>query len=248
MITYIILFVYGVIFGSFINVLIDRIPSGKLFSKSRSYCESCGKTLRWYDLIPLVSYILLKGKCRCCRKPIPKRLFFVELLVGLGFITIFHLTSPISLLSLIIILVIFSLLVAIFFIDAKYRIIPDSLLIVLLFTTLLFHVVNDSELISHVITAFASFTFFLILYLITKGKGIGFGDVKFSFVIGFMLGFPVAVVAFYAAFLTGALISIILILIGKKKARGSVIAFGPFLIIGVVIAALYANEIISLFF
>lgn len=242
------LLIYGFVFGSFINVIIDRVPSGKFFSDKRSYCESCGKNLKWYDLVPLLSFILIKGKCRYCKTPIPKRLLLVEILTGIGFLSIYHFSDAGLSFTLIFLLLIFSLYVAIFFIDAKHHIIPDSILITLLCATLLMHIINGADLTQYIITGIISFIFFLILYLITKSKGIGFGDVKFSFVIGFMLGFPEAIVAFYAAFLTGAIISIILILIGKKKAKGSVIAFGPFLIIGVAIAALYTHEIISLFF
>lgn len=246
-IVYIFLFIIGAVIGSFTNVLIDRIPSQKFLSKSRSYCESCKKTLQWYDLFPLVSYLFLRGKCRHCKNPIPLRIFFVELLMGITFVLL-YLLFPASIEILMLMFIVCAILVAIFFIDAKHRIIPDSLLLSLLLTTLLYHIFSKHELIPYLLAGIGSFLFFLLLFLVTKGKGMGFGDVKFTFIIGFLLGFPAAVISLYAAFLTGAIISIILIVTGKKKARGSVIAFGPFLIIGIIIAALYTNEIISIFF
>ncbi len=247
-IVYIFLFILGTIIGSFTNVLIDRIPSQKFLSKNRSYCESCKRTLQWYDLFPLVSYLLLQGKCRYCKKSIPLRIFLVELLMGISFVLFYVLFPVASLKIFVLLLIVCTILVAIFFIDAKHRIIPDSLLLSLLLTTLLYHIFSNHELIPYLLAGIGSFLFFLLLFLVTKGKGMGFGDVKFTFIIGFLLGFPAAVISLYAAFLTGAIISIILIVTGKKKARGSVIAFGPFLIIGIIIAALYTNEIISLFF
>ncbi len=244
-----VIFIFGSIFGSFVNVLIDRVPQGKFFDNKRSYCESCKKSLSWYDLIPLFSYIILRGKCRRCKSKIPFRIFVVELLTGLGFVALYSLIyQSLPLISFIMIVLTFCLLTAIFFIDVKHRIIPNSLLIAILLCTLFYHIFAGHDLIPYIITGIVSFLVFFLLFAVTKGKGMGFGDVKFAFVIGFLLGFPASLIAFYAAFLTGAAISIILIIAGKKKARGSVIAFGPFLIIGILIATLFTDEIIKKFF
>lgn len=248
LIVFLFLFMLGATVGSFTNVLIDRIPAHSFFANSRSYCESCKKILKWYDLLPLVSFALLRGQCRSCKKQIPKRIFFVELMMGVVFVLLYTMNLGMPMLALLSVYILSILFVAIFFIDAKHRIIPDSLLLFVLLTTLLYHFAMDHTLVPFLLTGLGSCMFFLLLYLITKGKGLGFGDVKFVFAIGFLLGFPTTIVALYGAFLTGAIVSIILIVIGRKKLRGSAIAFGPFLIVGVVIAALYSDEILKLLF
>ena len=245
---YLLTFLIGLIIGSFVNVLIDRLPSGKFFSKPRSYCESCKKTLQWYDLFPILSYILLRGKCRYCKKPIPYRLPIVELLTGVGFVLIYILTPVDQLISLPFYLLLFSLFVAIFFIDAMHQIIPDVLLLCIGVITVVLHVFAGVEILPYIATGVASTLFFLALFLGTKGRGMGFGDVKFAFVIGLLLGFPGTLVAFYVAFVVGAIVSIGLILSKKKKLKGSKIAFGPFMIVGMVIALLYADNIMTLLF
>ncbi len=243
-----IIFLYGSIFGSFLNVVIDRLPRDEKFFKDRSYCESCKKTLRWYDLIPLFSFLFLRGKCRYCKKPIPPRLFLIELFCGLMFVLLYSLNSTLPFSALVSIFAIFLAVFAIFMIDVKHKIIPDVLLIVILIAALLYHFVLGHDFSEYLLSGFISLLFFLALFLGTKGRGMGFGDVKFSFVIGFLLGFPHTVIAFYSAFLTGAIISVILILSKRKKLRGETIPFGPFLIVGIATALLFTNEIITLFF
>lgn len=241
-------FVVGLVLGSFLNVVIDRLPSGKFFSNKRSYCLSCKKTLKWYDLVPLFSYLLLKGKCRYCRKPIPYRLPFVELVTGIGFVAIFLFTPPLYYAILPFLFIIFSLFIAIFFIDAKHSIIPDILLLFLAITVFVMHIYMQQSIIPYLLVGSLSALFFFLLFVGTKGKGMGFGDVKFAFVIGLLLGFPDTIVAFYGAFVTGAVVSILLILLKKKKLKGSTIPFGPFMIIGVGIAVVLSDFLISYFF
>lgn len=243
-----ILFLLGIVFGSFTNVLIDRLPRKESFLADRSYCEHCKHQLKWFDLCPLFSYLTLKGKCRYCHAPIPARLFLVEFLTGLSFVIVYLANPllPISVLLLYFLSII--VLIAIFFIDYYHQIIPDSLLIFLLLITITILVLQNAPILSNLVTGTVSFLAFFILFALTKGRGIGFGDVKFAFVIGLLLGFPSALIAFYAAFLTGAFISIILIVAKKKKFHGDTIAFGPFLVIGIGIAALFSHEIIQVFF
>lgn len=229
------LFFIGSAVGSFLNVLIDRIPRDESIFLSRSYCEKCKKRLAWYDLIPLFSFLLLRGRCRYCKHAIPSRLFLVEMLNAIGYVAIFFLTYSTLPLSVILILcAIFSTLIVLFFIDYYHSIIPDILLIVLLVLGTVYHLlIHPIKIPTYIIVGLISFLFLYIPYKITSGKGMGYGDVQFAFVIGFLLGFPQIIVAFYGAFLTGALLSIILIIAKKKKLRGDTIPFGPFLIIGI---------------
>jgi leader peptidase (prepilin peptidase)/N-methyltransferase len=160
----------------------------------------------------------------------------------LGFFVSF---SPLLFLLFAMILILF---VAIFFIDFTHRIIPDILLLLLIVVITIVHSVTGENIGYSLLSGVGGLTFFCLLFIVTKGRGIGFGDVKFAGVIGYMLGYPETVVALYSAFLTGAAISVILVVVGKKKFKGGSIAFGPFLIAGVLIALLWTNEILALLF
>jgi len=142
-------------------------------------------------------------------------------------------------------LFVISSLIVIFFTDLKYGIIPDKIVYPAILVSLLFLISQyPNILISHVISALGAFLFFLILYLLTKGRGMGFGDVKLVFLLGLILGFPKIVVAFYIAFLTGAVVGCILILWGKKKFSGGIIPFGPYLVLGAIISLLWGEQIL----
>lgn len=231
----IIIFLLGLSIGSFLNVLIDRLPNGESIWWDRSHCDSCRKTLSWYDLIPVVSFIILQRKCRSCHKKISWQYPLVELSTGLIFL--FTSVSMIRIIStgfiaphLIYYLALSGSLLAIFVTDFKYRIIPDQILIFLTVLTLVYQFIYFPQLIKdNLISGIISLLFFLMLVIITRGKGMGLGDVKLAFVMGLSLGFPKIIVALYLSFLTGALVSLILILTHKKSMK-STIAFGPFLI------------------
>lgn len=268
-----ILFVLGICVGSFLNVLIDRIPQGKSPFSGRSYCDKCKKTLKWYDLIPLISYLFLKGKCRHCHSPISAYYPLVELVTGLMFFilflwltnlpfTIYHLPFNLTIeqfsnlaINYAYYAFILASFIVIFFTDLKYGIIPDkivytavavSTIYYLLFTIYSPMVNGQSSIINALFSGVGSFLFFLILYLITRGKGMGFGDVKLAFLLGIILGFPKIVAAFYVAFLTGAIAGSILIIWKKKKLKGGTIPFGPFLIIGAGLSLFFGEKIIRL--
>jgi len=247
---YCFLFLVGTVFGSFIDVLVSRTVSGKSFLFGRSECDSCHKTLSALDLIPLVSFLLLGGKCRYCKKEIPKRLFFIEFSVGLLFLSAYLLTAlpaiPFTLLLLLL-----TLLVAIFVADVRFGIIPDQFLLSFGVFTLLFLIfqVGSFQQIAiqigiHILAGIIAFLFFFSIFFVTKGKGMGFGDVKFSFFIGFLLSFTLMIASFYIAFLTGALISLILIVGKKKRFKGSTIPFGPFMVLGTIVSLLFETQVL----
>ena len=244
-------FILGAVMGSFTNVLIDRVPRGESVWGGRSYCEHCKRKLEWFELIPVGSYLFLNGKCRTCHHKIPARIFGVEVLTGALFVTTYlvYLSqkgafNPVLLFYIPII----SILVAIFFIDIDLMIIPDSLLIALLLITAAMHILfSASSVFIYIIAALVACLFFLLLFIVTRSRGIGFGDVKFAFVIGFLLGYPNTIFALYGAFVIGAIVSLILIMAGKKKFHGGMIAFGPFLVIGIFIALYAAPEILRFF-
>lgn len=242
-------FVIGIFLGSFLNVLIDRLSTDRPFVKGRSYCENCKRTLKPIDLIPLVSYIMLRGKCRFCHKKIPFRLFFVELTIGItfGILAQLFFTQIFTLPALLCIAVILFCFIGIFFADVIYGIIPDLLVVVSAIASLLYVFISGLTMQNHLLSGLGSFVFFFLLFLLTRGRGMGFGDVKLSFVLGLLLGFPGIIVSLYLAFLTGAGVSIILVICRKLKFFGSTIPFGPFLVISSIIALFWGDIILQSF-
>ena len=141
-------------------------------------------------------------------------------------------------------------LIVIFFIDLDHQIIPDKILLPLVLIFLVYKTLNSlfiihNSVFSFILPAFVSSLFLFLIFVLTKGKGMGFGDVKLAFLMGLFLGYPKVVVAFYLAFLTGAFFGIILVLIKKAKI-GQKIAFGPFLVFGIFVSYLWGEKIISL--
>lgn len=253
---YLILFLVGLAVGSFLNVVIYRLKLGDSPIKGRSYCDFCHKKIAWFDNVPLISFLFLRGKCRQCHKKIPMDYPLVELLVGLQFVWVYWLLSvnfhffnswegSYSLALLLYWLILFSgsLVIAIY--DLKYMVIPDEILWPLV-------VISFSRLfVSHqwqvVPVAFASMAFIMSLWLLTRKKGMGFGDIKLAFLMGLVLGYPRIIVALMIAFLTGAVVGVILLLLRIKKFK-SKIAFGPFLLLGMLVAKLYGYQIWQWYF
>ena len=259
---YIIVFIFGLIIGSFLNCLIYRIEEKQSFLKGRSYCPYCKQTLSWMDLIPVLGFIFLKGKCRYCNKKISFQYPLVEiataflfiLLLNYGSISVFS-YSLFSILNFLFLILISSFLIIIFIYDLKHFIIPDKIIFPLIGITFLYQLSRIWNLESDIfrswmfliLSAISAFFFFLFLVLITKGKGMGLGDVKLGFFMGLFLGFPDILVALFLAFTIGAIIGITLILL-KKKTLKSEVPFGPFLIIGTFIAFFWTQTIINWYF
>jgi len=256
MINAIIIFIVGLIIGSFLNVLICRLPDIESIIKTRSHCPNCKHKLYWYDLIPVISFVMLGRKCRYCKGKISWQYPLVELVTALLFILIyleFGLT-----LSAIYLMLISCVLIVIFVYDQIRQIIPDSMVIIGLALSLIYYCLSvyhhhyyyhyyyyyyyDFE---HVILGIVIPIIFLgSIVFFTKGKGIGVGDVKLAALLGLMLGYPLIIVGLFMAFIIGALFGLILIIAGKKKMKDT-IAFGPFLIIGFYIAFFWGYQIIN---
>ena len=250
------LFIFGAAIGSFLTVVIDRIPRNISIVHGRSFCESCKHKLFFMDLLPIVSYVLLKGKCRYCGKQFGLHYIALEILVGLLFVVTYSVTLGNQNLFLLpndslFMLLIYRLLVVcglfvIFFIDLKHSIIPFSSILYLLLLGLAWGMFFAEHFFQNLVTAACSFLFFFFIHVLTKGKGMGFGDVLYAFVMGLILGFPTAIVGIYIAFLTGAIVSLILIL-GKRKKLKSAIPFGPFLVFGTVTCFLWGPQLTHAF-
>lgn len=222
----------GLAWGSFLNVLIDRLPKQEDVLWGRSHCDYCKKVLRWYELVPVVSFLLQKGRCLRCRKKLSWQYPVVELVTALGFVGIWQTTSfflPITFSAWFL----FSSFLVTFVADIKYQIIPDSMVVVGIVSSVawLWFGLPHTDFPEHFLAGAGSCFLFFLLWLFTKKRGMGLGDVKLSFVLGLLLGYPEIVMALYVAFLTGAFVGVILI-IGGTKTLKSKIAFGPFLVIG----------------
>jgi leader peptidase (prepilin peptidase) / N-methyltransferase len=247
----IVLFILGCAIGSFLNVLIDRPISGESVLYGRSHCDHCKKTLQWYDLVPVFSYFFLHGRCRYCKKKLSVQYPIVEGISGSVFLLISVITYPVAssvgVLTLGYSLMLFSALIVITVADLKYRIIPDEMNTLIIFSALTYcMVISPASVPNHLLTGLGFSALFLFLVLITRGKGMGMGDVKYAFAMGTTLGFPKIIVAFYIAFLTGAVISTILMIAGRKTLK-STVPFGPFLVLATVTCFFWGESLWKIF-
>lgn len=253
------LFVLGLIFGSFLNCLVYRVneeSSLKGFLKGRSYCPKCKKHLLWFDNIPLLSFFFLKGKCRWCHSSIGWHYPLVELSTAILSVVVYifyinrypvAITSLSSITSLAYFLFITYVLIALFLSDVRYQTIPDQITYPAILITLIFLIFQSPHLlISNLLSGIGATFFFFLLVLLTRWQGMGLGDVKLAGLMGLFLGFPQIIVALYSAFLTGAILGVILILLGRKRFK-SQIAFGPFLITSTFITWFWGEKIWQLF-
>lgn len=238
-------FLIGISVGSFLNVVVDRLPRQESVLKGRSYCEGCRKVLKWYDLIPLLSFIQLKGKCRYCSVSLSLYYPLVELVTGIMFIFVYWWFGQYQIFNLFI----FSSFIVVFFTDLKYRIIPDKILYPAILISFFILITSNEPgvFINYLLSAIGAFIFFLLIFLITKGKGMGFGDVKLVFLMGLFLGFPKIIVALYLSFLIGAAVSMALVILKRKKFKGGTIPFGPFLVIGTFVSFFFSDFLIKIF-
>ena len=248
----------GLVFGSFLTVLVYRLPRGISIITPRSYCKRCKRKIYWYDNIPL--FLLLRGRCRFCKKKIGFGYFAIETITALAFLGIFiagakclpGVESPLCAwrtqygpFFLPFTLFVFLIVFAVFLIDLEEKIIPDELVFLgFAVTSTLFLLSGSPYFFTHLSTAFSSGTFLLLIHLVTGGRGMGLGDVKFAIFGGFLLGWPLALVWLFVAFLTGAIVGLILILT-KRVRFGQHIAFGPFLAMALVITLFWGDILMS---
>lgn len=252
------LFFLGAAVGSFLNVVIYRSLNDESWIWGRSHCDDCGKLIHWYDNIPLISYLVLRGKCRNCKKPIGLTHPVVEILMGSLFVwwywfgTFFFTLSqrPFAVLQPLFWLIVGILLLAILVADYLYFIIPDEFVSLLLALTLLYRlalvltgIMQFNDLLMAGLGMVLSVSFIGSLWLFTKGKGMGFGDIKLMLPLSLLMGWPGVIVGVFLSFILGGSVASILLL-AKKKKFGQVIPFGPFLIIGSFISLIWGDKIL----
>ncbi|MFC1956490.1 prepilin peptidase [Chloroflexota bacterium] len=247
----------GLSFGSFINVCIDRLPANKSLIHPRSHCDACQHQLSSRDLIPVVSYLWLRGRCRYCQERIPRRVLLVEVLSGVYFLLAFW---RFGLGDEFVSTVIYgSIFLAIVFIDWEHQLILNKItyptaavaLIVLavcsalpqmgLVSNLVF--LPEPAILSGLIGGAIGFGFFLAVLLISP-RGMGMGDVKLAGLIGLITGFPLVLVALFIGISTGGVVAAALLLL-RKRGRKDMIPFGAFLALGLMVTLLYGKHILS---
>lgn len=185
-----VVFVFGLIIGSFLDVIVCRFHTGKSIN-GRSRCLSCGHTLSWFELFPFFSYVVLRGKCRSCEGYIPARLLFTELFTAVLFLSVFLQVGVSLLLPLSLVLV--SLLIIVMLYDYRHMIIPNEFVIAIgglgiVYLGFEYSIgVPLSVLIFHILAALGASGFYFMLWLISKGRWIGLGDAKLAFVLGLFL-------------------------------------------------------------
>jgi leader peptidase (prepilin peptidase)/N-methyltransferase len=264
------LFILGLIIGSFINALEYRIEEGKTIG-GRSFCPKCKHPLEILDLVPVVSWIALKGKCRYCDKPISFQYPLIELLTGFSFLLLgiksgyvyqfnafINNIQPINgkevalmMISLILLFFIAFCLLLVALYDAKTTYVLSTYAYAGTVAAVLYHLINIgqltfSALTPYVLSAIIPAAIFYLIYLISKGRWIGLGDAEIALMIGMLLGSPSIIVAYYFAFITGAIYGLLKIWRNKAKLKSEV-PLGPFLIAGSFFAFLFGEQIFSIY-
>lgn len=254
---------FGLIIGSFLNVVIYRLHTGKSLA-GHSHCLSCATRLRFYELVPVLSYLALRGRCRTCRSWIPSRYFLVEVLTGgLFMLVVLTVTDPVRLLLL---LSFVSILVVIAVYDLYHYIVPDEM--TLLLTALAMLLAGYQLLLSSSVSTFfydllaagLGSLFLFMLWYVSKGRWIGFGDVKLAVPLGLVVGWAQVFSLIVLSFWIGAVIGVGLLIWQRLQRRGkphlrfltrtltikSAIPFAPFMILGCLAVLLYGVNVIEL--
>ena len=231
---------YGIVIGSFVNVVILRIPIKESVTLTRSHCMTCGHVLSWYELIPLFSYLFLGGKCRHCKTHISIQYPIVEALNGIIYVVL-YLACGISV-ECILYCLCASALLALSVIDWRTKEIPVGFNIFILLLGLIRLVTDIGNWSQYVIGLFAVSGFLFLLHLITKGRGIGGGDIKLMAATGLLLGWQLNIIAFLLGCVIGSIIHLSIMAI--KKA-GRELAFGPYLSAGVFVAMIWGEQLVS---
>ncbi|MBI3261444.1 prepilin peptidase [Candidatus Berkelbacteria bacterium] len=233
------MFVVGLALGSTINVIVSRFGDLRSFINGRSVCDHCGKRLAPWQIIPIIGFLLQRGRCRFCNKAIPWRYSVVELVMGLVAVVLYQGLTLEYLLSILF----FSVFMVISLIDIDTLTIPDPLLALSAAIAAGTIVVAGSDPPAIVFGVLAGLAIPALFVLPTKAKVMGIGDIKLGGVMGLMLGFPLVGLAFWVAFVAGGLVSLILIGTGQNKLKDQV-AFGPFLAFGTFIAYRFGSELL----
>lgn len=256
----IIFLILGLIVGSFLNVVIYRLSVAENFTTGRSKCPHCQKMIRWYDNIPLVSFVILNAKCRNCQKPISWQYPLVEFFTGILFVLVgmkfFALENMQTWTATGYFLGVVSFLVIIFVYDLLHMEIPNLVIWIAVFWSAIFNLILDWEnkilpnspldlmTYSGVLAGVCAFVFFFLLVIKSKEKWMGLGDAYLVIFLGLFLGWPNILLALFLAFSSGAIVGLLMVAI-KRKGMRSPIPFAPFLVAGSIVAMFWGNQIVE---
>ena len=248
----IIIFMIGLVIGSFSNVCIYRLPRNESVIFPASHCPSCNKSIKWYDNIPLLSFLILKGKCRYCQNKISAQYPLVEFLTGYLYLVLFLLYG--LQLKTFVYMLFCSALIIITFIDLKEQIIPDviSLPFIALGFLLSFFLKTISPIDSLLGILSGGGTLLLIAvagsYLF-KREAMGGGDIKLAAMVGAFLGWQLTLLSLFLGFFFGAITGVIILIKNKRKnEQGDSVPFGPFIAFGTLIALFFGQAILNWYF
>lgn len=255
-VTAILVFIFGTLIGSFLNVVIWRLPREEKISRGLSRCPSCGHELGPLDLIPVISYLFSRGRCRYCAAKISPRYPIIEIITAILFTASFVLLKPESMtewLAFVQLLFVIGVLIAVFVIDLEHYLILDK---IVLPATLLILAANlgwdfyagssfqSSVVLSSIIGAIAGYVPFYLLWKFSRGTWMGLGDAKFGLFLGAVFGFPQIGICYLLAFFIGTAFALPLLLTGKSK-LSSRLPFGTFLAIAAVIMLWFGSDLTS---
>lgn len=246
MIVYFMIFIFGAIIGSFLNVCIYRIPRGESIAFPPSHCTSCKKEIKWYDLIPIISYIFLRGKCRYCREKISIRYPIVEFITALLFLADYNIYGLTF--DFVKYITFMSFLIVIGMIDYDTTDVYFSTTLSGIVSGVIFIGVLDYNTLpvkSYIYGGILGGGFLALIILITKG-GMGWGDAEISLMSGLFLGFKLTILMLFLSFIIGSIVGIVLILLGKKSKK-DYIPFGPYIALSAVLCVLSGEKIFSFY-
>jgi leader peptidase (prepilin peptidase)/N-methyltransferase len=237
-------FVGGMFFGSFAGVVAHRVPRGESFVGGRSRCDHCGATIAAYDNIPVLSWLLLRGRCRHCHQRIPARYPLTELAMAVAFALTVIVLGPDDVAELALGLILCALLVTVTLTDLDRRVIPNAILAAGAIAALAIVAAADPGSLPERLVAALGAGGFLLAVALAYPKGMGMGDVKLAAVLGLFLGRAV-VPAMLVAVIAGAVIGLAIIARHGADARKRAIPFGPYLALGGLVGLLWGNEMLD---
>ena len=237
---YIIIFIFGITIGSFLNVCIYRIPLGESIVTAPSHCMTCGWKLKWYDMVPVFSWLVLGGKCRNCKSKISVQYPIIEGVNGILYVMICAVNGLEW--SSVIYCFMASALLVLSIIDWRTYEIPFGINVFLFVLGIAMTILDRGNLVEHLIGMICVSGLLGILYLLTGGRAIGGGDIKLMFACGLILGWKLILLAFFLGCIIGSVVHIIRM---SVKKAGRMLAMGPYLSAGILLSALWGNAWIN---
>ncbi len=249
------IFIFGLFLGSFLNVVVFRLHRQETFVKGRSKCLFCQHQLMIRDLVPFFSYFYLRGKCRHCKHKFSVQYPLVELFTGLSLVLVYTRVMPLDIyqatywqwLALLNWWVATAFLIIIFVFDWKYYLVADAVVLPAALIAFVFNIILGGNILKVLLACLVGAGFFLMQFVVSKGRWIGGGDIRIGLLMGALLGWPQVLLALVLAYTLGSVISIFLIL-SKKKQWSDRVPFGTFLTVATFASLLYGSEIVKWYF